>query len=382
MGAFPPPLFLDVLLTDDCNCRCDYCFVGKSGQRSRLSFPVAKQTIDFLLDSWEGPEEPGILLFGGEPLLEPDLIRYVVEYAKRRAANGAPRIDWSMTTNGTLMTEPMMAYLAANRIRYLLSIDGNRETHDRHRKLKSGKGSFDRLAERLPLMKSYQPWLGARMTPTPQTAAQLCRGVDELCDLGLNQFIIGMASGVTWTEPDTATFIEQMMGVYEVYLRRTAAGQSIRLTLFEKDSLDGPGEDLTNVWGCGAGRRRLCVNARGELFGCARFAAIADAKGALPLGDVWRGTYRTAARESLCRNTAWGRLPCVECAYRGQCTGGCPAVNFAETGSVFDPSPNECLSTRVYAELKERLARHPSRPGNATGPRHSKRRTHHGKRRV
>lgn len=358
--AFSLPVFLDVFLTNDCNCRCDYCFVGSPGRRMRLSYPAAKRTIDFLLNSWEGPEEPGILFFGGEPLLEVDLIRYMVDYAERREASGAAKIGWSMTTNGTLMTEETMAYLADHKVRYLLSIDGGRDTHDLHRKLESGKGSFDRLAAQLPLMKRYQPWLGARVTPTPETVPHLCRGIAELCDLGINQFIIGMASGLSWTEEDATVFIDQMMNVHDLYLKRIAAGQSMRFALFEKDNLEEASQDLTKMWGCGAGRRRLCVNARGELYGCARFAAIHNGTGVLKLGDVWRGPYNTTTRRELCQNTAWSRPLCADCPYQGQCIGGCPAVNYEDTGSIFDPSPYECLSTKVYAELKERLKRHPS----------------------
>lgn len=360
------PAYVDLVLTDDCNCRCDYCFAGTPGRRSHLDYLAAKRVIDLLLDSWEGGDEPGILLFGGEPLLEFELIRYLVEYAGRRHAAGAPRMSWSMTTNGTLMTEPMMGFFAEHGIKYLLSIDGSREVHNIHRKLKGGKGSFDQLAKRLRLMKSYQPWMGARMTPTPETVKYLSQSADELCDLGINQFIIGMASEVPWTDQDGDAFIEQMMQLHEVYLRRTAAGQYMRFTLFEKAGLDDEERDLTDVWGCGAGRGRYCVNPRGELFGCARFAAIGSGRGGMCLGDVWRGPYRESHRCDMCNTSAWHRPACVECEYRNQCTGGCPAVNFADTGSIFDPSPNECLSTRVYAELKQRLASHPSRSKETT----------------
>jgi len=362
--SFPKPVFLDLFLTDDCNCRCDYCFVGRPGKKTRLSYPAAKRTVDYLLEEWERAEDLGILLFGGEPLLEFDLIRYIVEYAERRALSGAPAIGWSMTTNGTLMTEPMMAFLAEHRIRYLLSLDGSQETHNLHRKLKNGIGSFNLLAKRLALMKSYQPWLGARVTPTPQTVRQLAQNVEELCHLGINQFIIGMASGVSWPPDATASFIEQMLELYEIYLRRNTAGYYMRLTLFEKDDLDEPQRDLTQVWGCGAGRRRLCVNARGELYGCARLAALDNGRGGLKLGDVWRGPYEVSLRQDFCRDSVWRRPACLECAYQSQCNGGCPAVNYEDTGSIFEPSPFECLGTRVYAELKDCLARRQKRQVN------------------
>jgi uncharacterized protein len=354
--GFPRPVFLDLFLTEDCNCRCDYCFVGKPGKPTRLSHAAAMQTVDFLLDSWEGPEEPGILFFGGEPLLAFDLIREMVKYTGQCAANGKPAIHWSMTTNGTLMTEHMMAFFAEHKIQYLLSMDGGREGHNLHRKLKNGQGSFDLLAQRLPLMKSYQPWLGARVTPTPQTVGLLACNIQELCDMGINQFVVGMASGLPWSAEDAEIFLDQMMELYHLYLRRTAAGHYMRLTLFEKDDLEGGEKDLTHSWGCGAGRRRLCVNPRGELYGCARFAALDNGQGALKLGDVWRGPFRLSVRRDLCNDVVWRRPLCVECPARSRCGGGCPAVNYQDTGSIFDPSPFECLSTRVYVELKQRIA--------------------------
>jgi len=340
--------FVDLFLTENCNCRCTYCFVEEKNAHP-LTPELARRTVDFLIEHSGNQTELGILLFGGEPLLEFDLIREISHYCRKATAGTDKSITFSMTTNGTVMTESMMEFFAKNDIRYLLSLDGDKPTQDVHRPLVGGGSSFDSVAEKLPLMKAYQPWQGARVTPMPDTVHRLAHNIQTLFEMSINQFIIGMATGVSWDEEKCSIFLEQMKKVCKFYVEKTNEGAPIRLTLFEKGDLDE--EDDTNTWGCGAGRGRIGVSTRGEIFGCGRFVGLNNSKGALPIGDIFNGFTHLENRVQLLDDSAWKRIDCIHCNYRDRCNGGCPAVNYEETGSVFSPAYGECQSTRVYSEL-------------------------------
>ncbi|MCP4366038.1 MAG: radical SAM protein [Planctomycetes bacterium] len=345
-------IFVDLFVTENCNCRCEYCFVEGKNTHS-LTPELARKAVDFLIRHSGNQTELGILLFGGEPLLEFDLICEIVDYSKKATAETDKSITFSMTTNGTLMTEPMMEFMAEQNIRYLLSLDGDKATHDAHRPLAEGGSSFELIAQRLPLMKSYQPWQGARVTPMPDTVHRLRRDVQTLFELGINQFIIGTATGIEWPEDRCSVFLKQMKEICEFYIAQVREGNHMRITFFEKGDLNEANEDSTCDWGCGAGRGRIGVNTRGEIFGCGRFVGLNDLNGALPLGDIINGFTYPENRAQLLDDSAWKRIDCIHCGYANRCNAGCPAVNYGATGSIYSPPYEECQSTRVYAELKE-----------------------------
>ena len=345
-------IFVDLFVTEDCNCRCKYCFVEGKNPCS-LTPKLARKAVDFLIRHSGKQTELGILLFGGEPLLEFDLLREIVNYSQNTTSKTDKSITFSLTTNGTLMTEPMMEFFAENNIRYLLSIDGDKPTHDTHRPLFGGGSSFALVAQKLPLMKRYQPWQGARVTPMPDTVHRLKHDIQTLFELGINQFIIGMATGVTWPEEKCSIFVEQMKGICKFYVEQVRKKAPIRLTLFEKGDLDEENEDHTCDWGCGAGRGRIGINTHGEIFGCGRFVGLNNLEGTLPLGDIINGFTYPENRAQLLDDSAWKRIDCIHCNYRNRCNAGCPAVNYGATGSIYSPPYEECQSTRVYAEFRE-----------------------------
>jgi sulfatase maturation enzyme AslB (radical SAM superfamily) len=168
----PPLAHCDLFVTEDCNHRCGYCFV-KGKRPRRMTEAVARAAVDWLVGASGKMSWVSILFFGGEPLLEFELIRFLVGYSRERAQAAGKEARFSMTTNGTLMTEAMARYLAEERITYLLSLDGSRETHDAQRKLVGGGSSYEAAMARLPMMKRYQPWQGSRATVWSRTGVWL-----------------------------------------------------------------------------------------------------------------------------------------------------------------------------------------------------------------
>lgn len=278
-------------------------------------------------------------------------------YANAEAATLGKTIHWDMTTNGTLMTEAKARWLARGRVNYLLSLDGAREDHDRYRKFANGKGSFDTVASKLPIMKRFQPWLGAKISVTPESAPNLARSMKELHALGINQFILGYAHGLPWSIRELARYEQAMYEVCELYLEMKHRRAPFRLTLFEEGDV-GEAEGHQS-FGCGAGRGRFCVDSYGDIYGCSKLATITGMhNGVLPYGNVAQGFTRVENRLQFMHADVGPRDKCRECEFKDVCGGGCPAVNYKATGSIFDPDDLGCkivfINQRVHAYMRQR----------------------------
>ncbi|OPX23780.1 MAG: hypothetical protein B1H03_00725 [Planctomycetales bacterium 4484_113] len=352
---FEPVGLLNVLITEDCNCRCDYCFIHGKRPR-RMTEEILKATVDFALLKSRHLRKPEFVFFGGEPLMAFDLMQLAVDYGNWRAALMGKRISYSMTTNGTVFDEEKLEFCRRYGIRFLLSIDGDRETHNLHRKFADGRGTYDAVASKIPLMKSYQPWLGARVTPTPENMHKLYDNVRHLHDLGITQFIIGPATGLHYSDDDVAEFKRQFLMVGDYYIEQVKRKAPFRMTDFEPE-LDGKFGRFHGLWGCGAGRGRLSVSATGEIQPCAKIQGLNDLAG-IPeysLGNVLDGFTNLDARR---RFIAFGydeRKPCHSCDLTDDCAGGCPAVNWEATGSIRLPDPCQCKITRALLEAKREI---------------------------
>jgi len=266
------------------------------------------------------------------------------------------RVSYSMTTNGILVNEESLRFFQKHGIRFLLSIDGDEETHNTHRKFADGRGTYSAVAEKIPLIKSYQPWLGARVTPTPENMHKLYENVVHLHELGINQFIIGPATGLTYTDDDIAEYTHQLRNLAQYYVKRKKHNGHLRLPIFEVDVQDKQG-GKRGLWGCSAGRFRFSVSASGELQPCAKVQGLNELAGIpkFSLGNVLTGFTNLDARREFIAFRYDLRKACQSCDLNGDCAGGCPAVNYKATGSIFLPNPYECKIHRVSCEVKREI---------------------------
>jgi len=346
---------IDLLVTENCNCRCDYCFIeGKRPQR--MSEEVLRATIDFALLKSRHRREFNITLFGGEPLMAFDLIRFAVDYGGYQAALIGKRIRYSMTTNGTLVDEEKLSFCHKHGIKFLLSIDGDEETHNTHRKFADGRGTYRTIAEKIPLMKQYQPWLGARVTPTPKNMHKLHKNIVHLHQLGINQVLIGPASGLPYSDGDVAELRRQLADIGTYYIAQKKKRIPFRFTHFEKDG-DGAPNKYRGFWGCGAGRGRISVSASGEIQPCAKVQGLNGLAGIpeFSWGNVLTGFSNLDTRREFITFRYDLRKACQNCDLKDDCAGGCPAVNYQATGSIFLPAPYECKITRAFIEVKREV---------------------------
>jgi len=335
---------IELNLTFNCNLTCEYCFIREKSQHERMSFATAKKAIDLLMERATYPVV-NITLIGGEPLLEFDLIKRIVPYALEAAGKRNIMVTWSVTTNGTLINKTILEYFAQNKINMLLSIDGGPKNHDRYRRTKSGEGTWQKIAGLIPLIKSYQPWLGARMTVSTEAIGDMREDFKQLVDLGINQFIIAPAQGaVCWAKEQIEQYGLSLVKILQDYHDLKRRGVPIFIEEFEKD------ENEYRGWGCRAGSTSLALAPNGDVSPCSKLLGLTDDVGKYIVGNV--NTEIDVKLLEPFKNPIY-RQPkhCRQCSWK--CTGGCYAVNFEQTGDHFTASEENCLFWVVCQETKK-----------------------------
>jgi len=344
---------LELVLTERCNLACDYCFVTRRGLGRDMSLEVAEAALHLLFD--DAPEDARlwVTLFGGEPLFVMPFLREVVGLAKALVKPGQ-ELHFNTTSNGTLITHETAAFLAENDIRVLLSIDGTKEHHDRHRKFRDGSPSFDHVMRGLEVLRKYQAWIGARITVTPESIGNLVSSVEWLNQKGVCQFLIGIAEcpEVIWTEEDIGKMDGQIRLLVKYYRRTLEEGIiPLRILDFEA-SLEDRRKSHGPIWGCEAARNKLCVGPDGKIYPCSRFIALNDGQGAYALGDVFCGIERYDLVDDMQDNRALPRNGCTGCEYAQICAGTCSGVNLELEGNIYSTVYGNCSYQKIFHRLR------------------------------
>jgi uncharacterized protein len=337
-SLFPAISHLELFLTYECSLKCDYCFAdpGITISHQSMSWETARKAVDFLYNSSSETRDVSLLFFGGEPLLKYDLIKRIVIYAKRKADDFGKRPEFNLTTNGILLDREKLDFFKEYNVKFLLSMDGNKIAHDRHRKLPSGEGSYDIIVEKIPLFKEYQPWLGVRMTISPDVVDYLCEGFLELVELGINQFLISPTENIEWPSASVCRFYSQLENCVDLYFKLTKEGKMLKLDPWEQMK-KGDFLLMRGKWGCRAGRQGLAVDTDGGIYPCSKMLFPGALKKICKLGSLNDGLDNIGLRMKLCDLIHQPRLGCVKCPYEITCTGGCYAANFWENGDMFNP---------------------------------------------
>jgi uncharacterized protein len=336
-SLFSPLTHMELVHTEGCNLACTYCFEKDMLGQVRMPWEVARRAIDLLFDYSQGARELEITHFGGEPTLNFEGVRQATEYAERRAAASGQHLEFDMTSNGVLLDEEMVAYFADHHIRVLLSLDGLRDTNDRYRVDRKGRGTFERAMAGLRLLKTRQPWIGVKLTVMPENAARLFDDAMGLYALGVNHFIVGHATGVEWPEEYVADFGRELGRLHTWY--RENPRDDVRVDDFEKGP-NGNGDGEGAYFGCRAGRSSIAIAVDGSISPCSKVLGFGRARMVGKLGDVWHGITHLRTRSALagCKPLI---AACEEEGIAHEFQGGCFAVNFGETGSLYKPSKVE-----------------------------------------
>ncbi|GHT40722.1 hypothetical protein FACS189443_1480 [Planctomycetales bacterium] len=321
-----------------------------------MSEKTAIQSVEFLIEQSRDSEWVELIFIGGEPLLEFGLIRSVIQYAGNHSARKKKnkRIGFTLTTNGTLLSDEMLAFFQENDCRFLLSVDAVGADNDRCRRMKNGQSQYEILCGKMPILKTYQPWQGARVTVLPETARRLAENLQNLHrELNINQFIVGFATGLDWTDEQIADYCFALKEVFEFLLRERIDNKNprLRIGLMEVGLIDEAyAASVSTAWGCGAGNGRIAVAPDGTLYGCTKLAfAAKDNTKKYALGDVFNGFTEIQNRLTLLNHTESVRPKCKNCFLARRCNGGCYAANLTDTDNIFCPSDTYCKL--IYAQM-------------------------------
>ncbi|MEX2262164.1 MAG: radical SAM protein [Bryobacteraceae bacterium] len=328
-ALFPAVTHIELIHTEGCNLACSYCFEKNMLGYRRMPLDIAQAAIDLLFKYSHNEPDLHITHFGGEPTLNFPAIRHATEYAEQTAALLGKSVNFDMTSNGVLFTESMVEYFAQHKIMVLLSVDGLGPTHDRYRVDKRGRGTFDGVMKGLSLLKKVQPWIGVKMTVMPQNAPSLFEDVLGLHDRGVNQFIIGYATGVKWSEEERECFRDQLSRVVQWYQR--ARGADLRIDEFEN------GFEEASSFGCQAGRVSVTATVDGEVSPCSKILALNNKQLLAKLGDVRYGLTHIRNRAELVSCSKL-RSACETNGIAEEFHGGCFAENYEDNHDLFEPS--------------------------------------------
>jgi len=355
-ASFPPIQRADLTLSEQCNCCCTYCFEGKKSPIV-MSPNTLQRAMDFVFRESRSFRQVSFVLFGGEPLMQFELVRQAIQYGNQKALELDKQVHFEMTTNGTLLNKEIIDFGAAHSLSYLISLDGDRETHDRHRRLLNGEGTYDTIVRWIPYLKMRQAWLGSRVTPAPDTVHKLASNIRHLRSLGINQFIIGMSSGSGWTPEKMEIYRQQWEDMADYYIMERKQKAPIRIYQFE-DSWEDKIEKNRYIWGCSGGRNQIAISATGEIYPCSRFSTLMDPcthrRGAYRLGSLEEGMSDLRFRDELHIDFGSCRINCLGCEFAEACIGTCLAVNYEANNSVFDCRGYFCEENKILLDLVRR----------------------------
>lgn len=321
-----------------CNLTCDYCFAkgGKyQGARARMPFEVGKRALDFLIENSGGRRNLEVDFFGGEPLMNWDVVKALVAYARAREEPCGKKFRFTLTTNGLLINDEVIDFANREMDNVVLSLDGRKQVHDRLRRTIGGQGSFDRIVPKFQRLVKARGDKGYYIRGTfTHYNTDFINDILEMAGLGFTQLsmepvVCPPGDPYALTQADLPELLAQYELLAKEMDRRNREGEGFTFYHYMLDLTHGPCV-YKRVAGCGSGTEYLAVTPSGELFPCHQF--VGDP--AYLMGDVWRGVTNTALRDALSACNVYTRKECRECWARLYCSGGCAANAYHATGSI------------------------------------------------
>ncbi len=344
-------------VSHDCNLRCEYCFAGTGDYeqgRQVMSAETGKKAIDFLLLHSRGRRELEVDFFGGEPLMNFEVVKEVVRYARSKEREHGKRFRFTITTNGVLLDDEKIDYINREMSNVVLSLDGRREVNDRVRAGVNGKGSFDTVLPRFQRLVSKRGdgEYYVRGTYTRYNT-DFTKDVLALGDAGFRH--VSVEPVVAEPEKAYAITEENLPEIFAEYERLADAleqagkeGKKLNFFHFMLDLNQGPCA-IKRLRGCGCGNEYVAVTPDGGVYPCHQFVGFGD----WLMGSVHDGSFDLKMKETFSKTTVYQKESCRECWAKFYCSGGCNANNMRFSGDVLKPVKLSCelLKKRLECAL-------------------------------
>ena len=321
-----------------CNLNCSYCFASQgkyNGERAVMPLEVGKRALDFLIENSGTRRNLEVDFFGGEPLMNFDVVKELVKYARGREKEAGKNFRFTLTTNGMLIDDDVIDFANRECSNVVLSLDGRREVHDRYRVDYAGNGSWERIVPKFQKLVEARGGKNYYMRGTFTHAnPDFLNDIKEMLSLGFRE--LSMEPVVTspddpsaLTEEDLPTVLRQYEELAELMQEKRREGDPFTFYHYMIDLKDGPCI-YKRVSGCGSGTEYMAVTPWGDLYPCHQF--VGDEK--FRLGDVWHGVDNKAIQDEFESCNVYARPECRSCWAKLYCSGGCAANAYHASGSV------------------------------------------------
>ncbi|MBE7008512.1 MAG: thioether cross-link-forming SCIFF peptide maturase [Ruminococcaceae bacterium] len=321
-----------------CNLNCAYCFASQGkyhGERAVMSLDVGKRALDFLIENSGTRRNLEVDFFGGEPLMNWDVVKELVRYARAREKEAGKNFRFTLTTNGLLIDDDVIDFCNREMHNVVLSLDGRKEVHDRWRVDYAGNGSWERIVPKFQKLVAARGGKGYYMRGTfTHGNPDFLKDIQTMLDLGFTELSMEPVVAApddpnALTEDDLPIVMEQYEELAKLMLAREKEGRPFTFYHYMIDLTGGPCI-YKRISGCGSGTEYMAVTPWGDLYPCHQFVGEEKFK----LGDIWHGVTNTETQGEFAACNVYAKPECRDCWARLYCSGGCAANAFHATGSV------------------------------------------------
>ncbi|MGN0334631.1 MAG: thioether cross-link-forming SCIFF peptide maturase [Lachnospiraceae bacterium] len=321
-----------------CNLNCSYCFASQGkyhGERALMSFEVGKRALDFLIENSGSRRNLEVDFFGGEPLMNWEVVKDLVKYARSVEKEHNKNFRFTLTTNGVLIDDDVIEFANKEMSNVVLSLDGRKEIHDLTRVDYAGNGSYEKIVPKFQKLVESRGGKGYYMRGTFTHAnPDFTKDVFHMVDLGFTE--LSMEPVVAAADDPMALTAEDLEIVKEQYeilakemIKRKKEGRGFTFYHYMIDLTGGPCI-YKRISGCGSGTEYMAVTPWGDLYPCHQFVGEEQYK----LGDIWNGVTNESLREDFRSCNAYARPECKDCWAKLYCSGGCAANAYHASGTI------------------------------------------------
>ncbi|MBP5772539.1 MAG: thioether cross-link-forming SCIFF peptide maturase [Eubacterium sp.] len=329
---------LCIHIAHDCNLACKYCFAEEGeyhGRRELMSFETGKKALDFLVENSGDRVNLEVDFFGGEPLMNWDVVKQLVEYGRSIEEENNKKFRFTLTTNGVLLNDEVQDFLNKEMGNVVISLDGRKEVNDNMRPFRNGKGSYDLIVpkfQKLAESRNQESYY-IRGTFTRENL-DFSEDVKHFADLGFKQISIEPVVGpeedpYSIREQDLPQILEEYDKLAKEYIKRHKEGNGFTFFHFMIDLSGGPCV-YKRLSGCGSGTEYLAVTPWGDLYPCHQFVGDEE----FLMGNVDDGITRPEVAQKFGECNVYSKEKCKDCFAKFYCSGGCAANAYKQNGSI------------------------------------------------
>lgn len=321
-----------------CNLNCSYCFASQGkyhGDRAVMSFEVGKQALDFLVANSGNRRNLEVDFFGGEPLMNFDVVRQLVAYARSIEKEHNKKFRFTLTTNGLLIDDDVIEFANKEMSNVVLSLDGRKEVHDRFRVDYAGNGSYEQIVPKFQKLVAARGGKNYYMRGTFTHAnPDFLEDIKQMLALGFTELsmepvVCAPGDPSELTKEDLPIVLSQYEKLAELMLECDKEGKPFTFYHYMIDLNGGPCI-YKRISGCGSGTEYMAVTPWGDLYPCHQFVGEEEFK----LGDIWNGITNREKQQEFAGCNVYARPECRDCWAKLYCSGGCAANAYHSTGSV------------------------------------------------